>query len=848
MAAYPITNPSFEDGTLAGWDADSGFDILSDATRAYEGAFSLDNRDEGHQEIISADRIRVAPGTKIKAQVALSPSRGSDRGGVLLRYFKADGSPSTVKREDAGTDVVGTGGWRISTVNGTVPSDAAFVAIGAWIRKYTRSYFGLDAFSWDYEFNRSVSLTAPADGSEVQEGSIVRVSVDAPGTSPAVTKVEILQDGVAINTLTVAPYNYNTPPLTVGSYEFGGRVTFADGTVLLTNTATVNVVEIPEPPDTREFRASNAYTYLVGENFSGLTSAMPPTARVLGVEIILDYDMDVIVRSSDLGIEDVTSANYNVAFDMVSGGTIEAVLMSKNGDDYTQLGNPLTTTIPIVANGFTLFEDGTSEGKRYTHLTSTSSSTATLGGDAERFGQDPEFGNIFSTRAVGIRFYPNPSALPAYANSGDAVYRFFLDKWKLRVYFDAGSVEYYFASPDKTQVLKGSLVHSYVESGAFRSGDASGVLQLQPELEVMDGDQTYIGADWTIHSAYPPANDNQIGEVVDNGADVGVGMRYNSLPTQQDIIDNRSRYQFITSNFYGDVDLNSIYGAHGLPRAFAYNKQFFYKIYTQPDPVKDSPRHVAYHHGHLALGYERGNVDISVVGQPYNFDGALGASSWAIGDNVTGLLSLSGTILGVFAGKSIWGISGTTVDNFATQIISPKLGAIEYTITDMGFPVYANAYGIYTLSQTQEYGDYLGTPLSQDISPWLRPRLNRRGTSDKEVVAAWPVRSKNQYRLAFQDGYVVTMTTGGGNSPPTFSFRKYFITPPDTDPDLGGSLYDYPSIIPIAVSSELDEAGEERVHIANVTPPPVVVPPPPPPPVFLKFEVVPLSYTNEGVE
>lgn len=809
MSTARITNPDFELGDT-GWTKGANWTITNTNNLPQSGVWAArwDGGNGANTEIINVDKAPIQGGRSVSAQIYANVNgAGSSQGGVHIILVWYDASGNRIG-DSAGSIVRGTGTQSVaSTISTVAPTSARFMAIGA--RAYRNSNprpFFVDSASWDYVYDRTAVLTSPQDGQQLTTNSIAQLRVEIGGTQPPITSVTYLQNGADLATVGVAPYGYNTSPLTNGTYAFRARVNLADGTNILTNISTVTITAAPPVPETREFRASNAYTYLVGENFSGLTSAMPPTARVLGVEIIMDYSMDVIVRAADIGVVDQSTANYNVAFDMVSGGTIEAVLMSKNGDSYTQLGNPLTTTIPIVANGFTLEEDGTSEGRRYSHLSSTSNSTATIGGDSERFGQDPEFGNIFNTRALGIRFYPNPSALPAYADSGDAVYRWFLNRLKLRVYFDAGSVEYYFASPDKSQVLKGELVHSYVESGAFQSGDAEGVLQLQPTLEIMNGTTRYIGDDWTIHSAYPPASDNQIGVV-------SARMSYNGLPTQQQIIDNRSRYQFITANFYGDVSLNSIYGAHGLPRAFAYNKQFFYKIYTQPDPTKDSPRHVAYHHGHLALGYERGNVDISVVGQPYNFDGALGASSWAIGDNVTGLLSLSGTILGVFAGKSIWGISGTTVDNFATQVISPKLGAVEYTITDMGFPVYANAYGIYTLGQTQEYGDYLGTPLSQDISPWLRPRLNRRGTSNKEVVAAWPVRSKNQYRLAFLDGYVVTMTTSGGAAPPTFSFRKYFKNPlPDVEVD---SLYDYPAIIPIAVSSELDEAGEERVHVAD---------------------------------
>jgi hypothetical protein len=269
----------------------------------------------------------------------------------------------------------------------------------------------------------------------------------------------------------------------------------------------------------------------------------------------------------------------------------------------------------------------------------------------------------------------------------------------------------------------------------------------------------------------------------------------------------------ISANFFGDLDLNSIYGAHGLERGFAYNGDFFYKIYTQPDAAKDKPRHVAYHHFHLALGFAEGRVDISVAGKPWNFDGSQGATSWAVGDAVVGLLPFSGTILGVYGSKSISGISGTTSENFATQVISPNIGATEYTVCDMGFPVHANAYGVYTLQQVQQYGDYMGSPMSQDISPWLRPRLLRKTTSDKEVVVAWPVRSKNQYRLAFSDGYIMSMTLNG-QAIPTFSFQKYFYTGSNVDPYVSDDLYTYPSIVPAAVSSQLDDGGEERIHIA----------------------------------
>ena len=89
------------------------------------------------------------------------------------------------------------------------------------------------------------------------------------------------------------------------------------------------------------------------------------------------------------------------------------------------------------------------------------------------------------------------------------------------------------------------------------------------------------------------------------------------------------------------------------------------------------------------------------------------------------------------------------------------------------------------------------------------------------------MRSKNQYKLAFADGYVLTMTMNyGTQQTPTFSKQKYFLFADD----VYSPTWEYPSLIPAAISSELDDSGEERIHVANkvVAAPTPVCPVPPP--------------------
>lgn len=776
-----LINPGFEEGNV-GWSIGPAGGIIRDGAKAYQGEWLSEQGPGalwGWGQVIPGGgatniTVPVYPGQVINASAWINAEGGTVASGVggVVRVAWDDGN-GNVSYSD-GNPVVSLGaptGWRRSTVRAVAPANARTATFQVPTHSFTLTgVVRVDSTTWDYSDNRSAVLTSPSNGAAYGVGDTIPLSVNITTDGASVTSVQYFRNGTSLGTTTAAPYGMTYTTTATGTESFYAVVTFANNQTITTPTVTVEVGVIYP-----EFRASNAYTYLIGENLSSLTSALPLSATIEGIEARVDYSLHILGRVKDKNIADPTSATSTVLFDVINGASIETILLSKNGNAYTMLGTPVNAAVPVDVADFTLEQDGIADGSRWVVYESEDKEVS-IGGEEERFGLESISAAEFVDMAMGFRFVPNLDQVPAYADSGEAAYRIFLDRIRVSIYFDAGSVEYYFASPDKTQVIKGILASANVFDGSFRSADASGLLQLTSELEIVDGDQVWIGNDWTIHAAYPPTDGNKIGDVADIEGEDEVGMEYNGLPTQEQVRNNRSRYQMITANFYGDKDLNSIYGANGLDRAFAHNGEWFYKIYTQPDAAKDRPRHVAYHHWHLALGYEEGRVDISVVGEPYNFDGVLGASSWTIGDQVVGLLPLSGTILGVFGAKSVWGIAGTTVDNFSTQVISPNIGATEYTICDMGFPVYANAYGIYTLSQTQQYGDYLGVPMSQDISPWLRPRLVRKYTSDREVEVAWPVRHKNQYRLAFSDGYVVSMTMNG-QSVPTFSKQKYFLPP-----------------------------------------------------------------------
>lgn len=806
---YAITNPGFEDGST-GWTLPGVASVVNYQSTtgqpAPEGVNALQFSGTGGLATAENTAVPVSAGKAITLSAMYqqgAASSGRNGGNVVLIWYddadqKVGESPGNIVNSGSG------GRWYRSAVTATAPTTARKVAAAFRVNRDSTAPSWVDSFQWNHTFTGGATLTYPANNSTYEETASIpfRVEITAPAINPAV-KVEYLEDTNVLAETTTAPFSYNHEGLTDGIYDITARVTFQDGLVITTPINIVTVTDVPVTPlPRREYKASNSYAYAVGSVLKGLASAIPSVALITGVEVIATYSLTMISRNKDQGVDAGTSMPDSV-FSVIREGELEFALMNSEDGVYRKVGSPVTAPVVISRGDFLRTEDGVSEGMRWSVYESNGSFQITAGSDSNVFGSENIASSEFMDMAIGWRFYPIIGNVPATSERGDAAARIQLDHVAVRVYFDSGSVEYYFLTPDG-DVITGTLVSSYVLSGNLKNSDGSGVMQLSALL-TSDGETVNIVEGTTIHSAYPPSDRNMIA-VADSD------MRYNGTPNSVTQRKSRSRTQIITANFYGDERLNSMYGVNGCDRAFAYDGDNFYRIYTQEDPEKDMPRHLAYHHAHLALGYKEGRVDISVAGEPYNFNGVDGASSWGIGDSVTGLLPLSGSILGIFCSGSVVGLSGTTVDNFATQTVSAKMGAVEYTIADMGYPVYANSYGIYTLSQVQQYGDYMGTPLSQDVSPWLRPRLLRKETSELEVVTAWPVRSKNQYRLSFSDGYVLTMTMNNGQqSSPTFSLQRYLL--PVGEDDLG--VYEGPAIIPAAVSSEIDDGGEERIHIAH---------------------------------
>ena len=303
-------------------------------------------------------------------------------------------------------------------------------------------------------------------------------------------------------------------------------------------------------------------------------------------------------------------------------------------------------------------------------------------------------------------------------------------------------------------------------SGAWDDDDAAGYFRLTDwsTIEIPTGTQV-----WTD----PGGTGLQIATIDGN-------VSIPSLPGSRLLEENSSKYQMISYNFFATEEQNAIYGVSGAGLAFWYDGETLDFIPTGVPLEDDKPRHVAAHENRLALGYIWGEVYVSGV-DPLNFDAAEDfAGSFGFGDKITGLMPVAGNAMAVFTESSIWALRGAPSPESSVEqtVINHKVGAIEYTVQNIGNrPIFASFRGIETLETMDQYSDFFTAPLTYDVSPWLLRRLQTAAgveTTDESVVNSVVVRNKNQYRLFFADGYVLTLTYVGPEKEPQNTIQQYW--------------------------------------------------------------------------
>lgn len=249
-----------------------------------------------------------------------------------------------------------------------------------------------------------------------------------------------------------------------------------------------------------------------------------------------------------------------------------------------------------------------------------------------------------------------------------------------------------------------------------------------------------------------------------------------SFPSGAAVDAKQAKWQFELANFYADPAAQMVFACNGTEYAWMYDEQYSVRIRTGRRQDLDTPRHIANHLNFMHFGFDSGDVITSATFRPLTVDPALGSQLRNVGEPIVGLRTMNGQTLGVWTKTATRGYQGTAPQNYMPIVISPAIGAIEYTVTNLaGVPMWTSARGVESASTISAYGDFSTDPLSFNATEWLQDRVqfdSRFGLVDKRPVMAVAVRNKRQYRLFFRDGYVFTVTLFGLEDIPMLTIQR----------------------------------------------------------------------------
>jgi hypothetical protein len=247
------------------------------------------------------------------------------------------------------------------------------------------------------------------------------------------------------------------------------------------------------------------------------------------------------------------------------------------------------------------------------------------------------------------------------------------------------------------------------------------------------------------------------------------------------------RYQFDVYNFYGQLTSIRMYGCNGVGRAFEFDGTVFVPLRT--GAAVDTPSFIKAHRKYLYVGQGSSLMNGS-VGNPYRWQASEGAVENAMGDTITGLVTLRGESLGILCRNSSFALVGSSQTDWVTQQIAPDVGAVPYTVVSMSDAYMLDDRGVTSIAAVQEYGNFGDSTLSKSIQRLI-------DSIRTKVVGAYVSRQKGMYTLLMNDGATLMMGT---------NMRKVV-----------GFLEGKLPFVPSCVWSSEDETGVERIFMGTST-------------------------------
>jgi hypothetical protein len=213
-------------------------------------------------------------------------------------------------------------------------------------------------------------------------------------------------------------------------------------------------------------------------------------------------------------------------------------------------------------------------------------------------------------------------------------------------------------------------------------------------------------------------------------------------------------YEFVNYNFTGASSLVKMYGINGTDKAFQFDGTNVVFITTGMAP--DAPTKIEAHKRHLFLAFPGGSLQHSSIGDPLTWSPVSGAAELAMGDDITNIISAAPANMVIMSKNSVSLLYGSDASDWQIETITNEAGALEFTAEKMGPVIYVDNRGVRSMGTTPAFGNFTIGTMTQTVAPIIRGKL----AAGQVPIASCRVRSRDTYRLFFDDGYVLSIYMG----------------------------------------------------------------------------------------
>ncbi|MBV8666741.1 MAG: hypothetical protein JO269_09675 [Burkholderiaceae bacterium] len=206
--------------------------------------------------------------------------------------------------------------------------------------------------------------------------------------------------------------------------------------------------------------------------------------------------------------------------------------------------------------------------------------------------------------------------------------------------------------------------------------------------------------------------------------------------------------EFCNINFSGSATGYKMYGVDGVNPAFEFDGANYVPIHT--GATVDTPAHVINFKEMLFLA-QGGNLNVSSIANPYNYDANQSAGVIGVGDLITGFVPQGGTYvtgstMAIFSTGHMFTLYGSSVANFNLITSIWDMGFSPFTMQTVSNDTYGwTSRGIQTVISTLTFGDFDYNSVSHEIQTLINKKQGL-------AISSTSLHQKNQYRVYFSDG------------------------------------------------------------------------------------------------